>query len=452
MQVYLVGGAVRDRLLGISGADRDYVVVGSTPEEMMSLGYEQVGHDFPVFLHPETHEEYALARTERKNGRGYKGFICDFKKETTLQEDLLRRDLTVNAIAEDSEGILIDPYNGLEDLKKRVLRHVSPAFVEDPLRVLRVARFAAKMHHLGFKVADETLELMRTIVNEGELEALTPERVWVELEKALKTNNPEVFIEILHYVGALKVVLPEVEALSGVPGPRRWHPEIDTLIHTIMTVHRVAQESPDPVARFAMLCHDLGKALTPPENWPHHYKHNELGLKPLEELCTRLKVPNHYHDFAKIVVYHHSFIHHLYKNGPEGVVHLLDGLDAWRRPERVKPWILCCKCDFLGRKGFENRPFPRAEYLYEIFTLCQTVTATEFVEAGLKGPDIRDAMHNKRVELVTEFMSKMPQSELDDSANSAPPADEFTMEIDSNRAIEDEFRYRDQSFEHVELQ
>lgn len=424
MQVYLVGGAVRDELLGISGADRDFVVVGATIEEMRAQGFAQVGQDFPVFLHPETHEEYALARTERKHGHGYTGFICDFSPQTTLEEDLLRRDLTINAIAKNLEsGELIDPYGGLEDLKNKVLRHVSPAFVEDPLRVLRVARFAAKLHHLGFSVAPETLELMRDIVKSGELQNLTAERVWIELEKALNTPDPEVFIEILHFTGALGVVLPEVEALSGVPGPKRWHPEIDTLVHTVMTLHRIACETHDPVARFAMLCHDLGKGLTPKENWPHHKNHNVLGLKPLEAMCKRLKVPNDYYDFAKLVVFYHSFVHHLYQEGAYGIVMLLNHLDAWRRPERIKPWILCCKCDFLGRKGFEARPFPRAEYLYEMFSICRTVTAKEFVEQGLKGAAIKDAMFERRVALVAEFMKTIPQGELDDHDNSSPAAE-----------------------------
>lgn len=423
MQVYLVGGAVRDRLLNLDGADNDYVVVGSTIEQMLSLGYQQVGQDFPVFLHPETKEEYALARTERKSGHGYKGFAFSFNENTTLEEDLLRRDLTINAIAQDENGNLIDPYHGLDDLKNKVLRHVSPAFVEDPLRVLRVARFAARFHHLGFKVAPETLDLMKEITRLGELEALTPERVWIELHKSLKTNNPEVFIEILHYVGALQVVLPEVEKLSGVPGPKRWHPEIDTLVHTMMTLHRIALESKDPVARFAMLCHDLGKGLTPKELWPHHKDHNVTGLEPLEQLCKRLKVPNEYHDFAKIVVYYHTYIHYLYEDGARGIVTLLDHLDAWRRPERIKPWILCCKCDFLGRKGFENRPFPRADYLNEMFVICQTVTAKEFVAQGLKGIAIKQAMFDRRVELIDTFLKTIPRTEIDNSANSQPPAE-----------------------------
>lgn len=423
MQVYLVGGAVRDRLLGLEQGDRDYVVVGATAEEMRTRGFSQVGKDFPVFLHPETHEEYALARTERKSGKGYTGFICDFRPETTLEEDLLRRDLTINAIAEDAAGHLHDPFHGIDDLNNRILRHVSPAFSEDPLRVLRVARFAARFHHLGFKVADETLTLMKQMSASGELEFLTPERVWTEFEKSLKTQNPEVFIELLHYVGALEVLLPELEHLSGVPGPVRWHPEIDTLVHTIMTLNRISHETDNPVTRFAMLCHDLGKALTPPDKWPHHKNHAELGLGPLADMCKRLKIPREYFEFAHIVVHHHSRMHHLYRKGADGVVCLLDDLDAWRRPERIKPWILCCKCDFLGRKGFENRPFPRADYLYEIFKLCLTVTAKEFVAQGLKGLEIRDAMHKRRAELVEEFMRSLPASELDDSANSLPAAE-----------------------------
>lgn len=423
MQVYLVGGAVRDKLLGLEQGDLDYVVVGATMEEMLTRGFSQVGKDFPVFLHPETHAEYALARTERKNGLGYTGFICDFSPTTTLEEDLVRRDLTINAIAEDAAGKLHDPCHGIDDLNARILRHVSPAFCEDPLRVLRVARFAAKFHHLGFKVAPETLELMKQMSLSGELKALTPERVWVEFEKSLKTQNPEVFIELLHYVGALKELFPELEALSGVPGPIRWHPEIDTLVHCVMTLNRISHETDNPVTRFAMLCHDLGKALTPKDKWPHHKNHGELGLEPLRQMCQRLKAPREYLEFAEIVVHYHSRMHHLYRKGPEGVVALLDSLDAWRRPERIKPWILCCKCDFLGRKGFENRPFPRADYLYEIFKFCFTVKASEFVAQGLKGLAIREAMFQKRVSLVDEFMRTLPASELDDSANSLPAAE-----------------------------
>lgn len=423
MQIYLVGGAVRDRLLGIQGYDRDWVVVGSTVQEMLDKGYSQVGHDFPVFLHPLTHEEYALARTERKNGHGYLGFNCDFNPEITLEEDLKRRDLTINAIAMDKDGYYIDPYNGIADLKNRVLRHVSLAFVEDPLRVLRVARFAARFANLGFTIAKETLQLMREIARSGELSNLTPERVWLELQKSLNTQDPQVFIHVLRKTDALKHVLPEVDKLYGVPGPKRWHPEIDSGVHTEMTLGRISLETENPVIRFAMLCHDLGKALTPVTEWPHHHKHNKLGVQPLQDMCTRLHVPNEYAEFAYIVVLYHSDMHHIYRNGPESIVNLLEKLDAFRKPERIKPWVMCCKCDFLGRKGFENRAFPRADYFLGIFSLCCTVTAKEFVEKGFKGKQISEEIHKHRVRLVDDYLKIIPISERNDSANELPPAE-----------------------------
>ena len=425
MQEYLVGGAVRDQLLKIEGADRDHVVVGSTPQEMLSLGFTQVGNDFPVFIHPKTGEEYALARTEKKQGHGYTGFICSFGKDVTLEEDLLRRDLTINAMAMDKSGQIIDPYGGLIDLNNRVLRHISPSFKEDPLRVLRVARFAAKLHYLGFYVADETLLLMQEMTQSGELSSLTPERVWIETQKALNTSDPHIFFIILKKVGALKVIFPEVDALFGVPGPKRWHPEIDSGIHTLMTLRRISLETSDPKTRFAMLCHDLGKALTPKNEWPHHRNHCALGVEPLKQLCKRLKVPKDYEELAYIVVFHHSYMHHLYRNGAEGIVNLLDKLDAWRRPQRIKPFVQCCKCDFLGRKGFENRPFPRADYFLAIFSLCLSVKASEFISLGYTGKDIGSKIHEKRVELVKDFMKMLPQGEIDDSLNEMPPISEF---------------------------
>ena len=420
MQVYLVGGAVRDQLLGLKGADRDYVVVGSTVEEMKKLGFNQVGRDFPVFLHPKTHEEYALARTERKNGHGYVGFTCDFNQNITLEDDLIRRDLTINAMAMDEDGNIIDPYHGQEDLKKKILRHVSDAFIEDPLRVLRVARFYARYYHLGFRIADETLELMRKIPNSGELAELAPERVFLELQKALTTENPEQFILVLRKVDALKVVLPEVNKLFGIPGPIRWHPEIDSGLHTCMTLHKVSTLTKSTVVRFAMLCHDLGKGETPTVLWPHHRLHNQLGIKPLKCLCQRLRVPTDYEQFAYIVVLYHSEMHHLYRKGAQGIVSLLDKLDAWRKPERIEPFVLCCMCDFLGRKGFENRPFPRAQYFLSIFSICRNVKAKEFVEAGFKGKDIADKMFSKRVELVEDYIKTLPEEELNDSSNEKP--------------------------------
>lgn len=421
MHSYLVGGAVRDKLLGLPIKDKDYVVIGATPEYMLQQGYTQVGHDFPVFLHPVTHCEYALARTERKSGSGYTGFICSFGPEVTLEEDLKRRDLTVNAIAEDEEtGRIIDPYGGVQDLQNRVLRHISPAFSEDPLRVLRVARFAAKLHNLGFVIAPETMQLMHDMAHSGELKALTPERVWMEIEKAMATPRPDVFIGILHECGALGEVLPEAEALSGVPGPAKWHPEIDTLVHTMLTMKAVAAMTDDPKVRFAMLCHDIGKALTPKDNWPHHYHHNELGLIPLKQLSSRLHLPNDYTDFAYIVVLYHDQFHHLGRNGAEGIVRLFENLDGYRRPDRVVPWLMCCKADFLGRKGFEDLPFPRFDVACQLFELTRKVTAAPFVKQGLKGKDIGLAMHNKRVELVAEAIAKMPADALQDKEPPRP--------------------------------
>ncbi|MGN0915691.1 MAG: multifunctional CCA addition/repair protein [Succinivibrio sp.] len=420
MQTYLVGGAVRDSLLGLEIKDRDYVVTGATPDDMIKLGYTQVGNDFPVFLHPKTHEEYALARTERKSGSGYTGFICDFSPTISLEDDLIRRDLTINAMAMDDKGNIIDPNHGQDDLKNRILRHVSPAFSEDPLRVLRVARFFARFYHLGFIIADETLDLMKQIAKSGELKSLTPERIFIELEKALESSNPEQFILILRKVGALKEVLPEIDRLFGIPGPVRWHPEIDSGIHTCMTVARISTMTCDKVTRFAMLCHDLGKAETPKVLWPHHRLHNELGIKPLKCLCQRLHVPSEYEQLSLMVVKYHSEMHHLYRKGAEGIVTLLDNLDAFRRPERIKPFILCCKCDFLGRRGFENRPFPRAEYFLAIFSLCSTVKAKEFVDAGFKGKEISNMIRNRRIELVENYLKTIPKDEISDKSNEIP--------------------------------
>ena len=423
MQTYLVGGAVRDRLLQLEVKDRDYVVVGSDPAEMLSLGFRQVGRGFPVFLHPRSGAEYALARTERKAGHGYGGFICDFSRSVTLRDDLMRRDLTINAIAEDADGHLIDPCHGVDDLHQRLLRHISPAFAEDPLRVLRVARFAARFHALGFTVASETMDLLRDMSHSGELEWLTPERVWGELHKALCTANPEVFIVILHQVGALRRVLPWIEDLFGVPAPARWHPEIDTGVHTLMTLARAAEECTDPAIRFAMLCHDLGKALTPREQWPHHRDHNRLGLQPLQDMCRRLRVPGAYADLAAMVVLYHNDIHHLYREGAAGVVGLLERLDAFRRPQRARAYALCCRCDFLGRRGFEARPYPRTDYLLAIHSLCRGVRASEFTARGLTGAALGEQIRARRIELTQEFMQQLPRSELDDSAYAQPPAD-----------------------------
>ncbi|KAA0646420.1 fused tRNA nucleotidyltransferase/2',3'-cyclic phosphodiesterase/2' nucleotidase/phosphatase Cca, partial [Escherichia coli] len=354
MKIYLVGGAVRDALLGLPVKDRDWVVVGSTPQEMLDAGYQQVGRDFPVFLHPQTHEEYALARTERKSGSGYTGFTCYAAPDVTLEDDLKRRDLTINALAQDDNGEIIDPYNGLGDLQNRLLRHVSPAFGEDPLRVLRVARFAARYAHLGFRIADETLALMREMTHAGELEHLTPERVWKETESALTTRNPQVFFQVLRDCGALRVLFPEIDALFDVPAPAKWHPEIDTGIHTLMTLSMAAMLSPQVDVRFATLCHDLGKGLTPPELWPRHHGHGPAGVKLVEQLCQRLRVPNEIRDLARLVAEFHDLIHTFPMLNPKTIVKLFDSIDAWRKPQRVEQLALTSEADVRGRTGFES--------------------------------------------------------------------------------------------------
>lgn len=414
MQIYTVGGAVRDKLLGLPASDQDHVVVGAVPNDLLSQGYRQVGHDFPVFLHPRTHEEYALARTERKSGSGYTGFICDFSPDVTLEEDLRRRDLTINAMAEDAEGRIIDPFGGVADLQARVLRHVSPAFGEDPLRVLRAARFAAKFADLGFTIAPETFELLRSMSASGELASLTAERVWQEVDKALQTSAPQVFISVLHECGALQWIMPEVEALFGVPGPRRWHPEIDTGVHVLLTLQVVSRLTPDPATRFAMLCHDLGKARTPRENWPHHKNHEELGVEPLRALCTRLHVPRHYAELAELIVLYHGRFHHLDRGGAPGLVEIFEKLDAYRRPQRLRPWLYCCKADFLGRRGFENLRFDRPDYVLRLYEASAAVTAAQFVQQGLKGPAVAEAVHRERVRVVYEVMRKLPENALTD--------------------------------------
>ena len=351
--IYLVGGAVRDALLGLPIKDKDWVVVGATPQEMLDAGYQQVGRDFPVFLHPQTREEYALARTERKSGSGYTGFTCYAAADVTLEADLQRRDLTINAIARDDDGEIIDPYNGRDDLENRLLRHVSSAFSEDPLRVLRVARFAARYAHLGFRIADETMTLMRDMTTAGELEHLTPERVWKETEGALTTRNPQVFFQVLRDCDALRVLFPEVDALFGVPAPAQWHPEIDTGIHTLMTLSMAAMLSPEVDVRFATLCHDLGKALTPKARWPRHHGHGPAGVKLVEQLCQRLRVPNDIRDLAKLVAEFHDLIHTFPILQPKTIVKLFDSSDAWRKPQRVEQIALTREADVRGRTGFE---------------------------------------------------------------------------------------------------
>lgn len=408
MQVYLVGGAVRDALLKLKSKDKDWVVVGSSPKEMLSRGYSQVGLDFPVFLHPNTHEEYALARTERKKGKGYTGFICDSSETVTLEEDLIRRDLTINAMALAEDGTLIDPHGGQKDLKQKVLRHVSPAFVEDPLRVLRVARFAARFHHLGFTVAPETMELMTHITLMGELNDLVSERVCQETTRALKESSPQTYFDILQKVGALKVLFPEIDALFGIPQPEQYHPEIDCGIHTLMVLEQAAKLSPKPEIRFAALVHDLGKALTPPENWPHHYGHEKLGLKAIKSLCKRIRFPNTYKELGLLVSEYHTHVHKALELKPVTALKVLKQCDAFRRPERFEAILTCAKADSRGRTGYEDITYPQADYFSNLLKVTQEVQAKAFVKLGFKGKDLGEKIDLARVEAI----KTIPKPEL----------------------------------------
>ena len=363
MQIYLVGGAVRDALLEYPFHERDWLVVGATVDEMLQQGYQQVGKDFPVFLHPQSKEEYALARTERKTAPGYQGFEVYASPEVTIEEDLSRRDLTINAIAQDEKGNIIDPYKGLEDLEKKYLRHVSSAFCEDPVRILRVARFAARYAHLGFKVADETMQLMVSMVQQGEVNALVPERVWQEMHKALSEQHPEVFFEVLRECGALQIILPEIDNLFGVPQPEQYHPEIDTGVHTLLVLQQAVLISHDVAMRFAALCHDLGKALTPKDKWPSHYGHEAAGVPLVKNLCQRLRIPNEYRELALITAEFHLHTHRALEMKESTLLKALERLDCVRKPERFEKFIQACTADIHGRPGFENEDYPQADYM-----------------------------------------------------------------------------------------
>ncbi|MCH5048958.1 multifunctional CCA addition/repair protein [Pectobacterium aquaticum] len=410
MKIYLVGGAVRDSLLGLPVTEKDWVVVGATPENLLAQGYQQVGKDFPVFLHPISRDEYALARTERKSGKGYTGFVCHAAPDVTLEQDLLRRDLTINAIARTERGDLIDPYHGRRDLESRVLRHVSEAFSEDPLRVLRVARFAARFAHLGFQIAEETMALMQTMVHEGELAYLTPERVWKETEKALGTSSPDVYFQVLRDCGALAVLFPEIDNLYGVPAPAKWHPEIDTGIHTMMTVAMAARLSPEIDVRFATLCHDLGKGLTPPELWPRHHGHGPAGVKLVEALCQRLRVPNPIRDLAKLVAEYHDLVHTVQVLQPKTLLKLFDAIDVWRKPQRLEQLALTSEADARGRAGFEENPYPQGDYLREAFCIASQVSSANVVADGFKGIDVRNELARRRIHALADWKAQQPDS------------------------------------------
>ena len=406
MQTYLVGGAVRDGLLGRKISEKDWVVVGATPQAMLDSGFQQVGSDFPVFLHPDTKEEYALARIERKEGHGYLGFACDASKDVTLEDDLMRRDLTVNAMAQDLDGNIIDPYGGLQDLENRVLRHVSDAFVEDPLRVLRVARFAARYAPLGFTVAEETLALMRQIQANGELEHLTAERVWKEMSRALMEPQPQVFFEVLRAANCMHPWFAEIDALWGVPNPPKWHPEVDSGIHTMMVIEQAVRLSDKLPVRYAALVHDLGKALTDPEKWPSHHGHEKLGLAPINDICARLKVPNDCKELALLVCEFHSHVHRADQLRPSTVLDVFNRCDAWRRPERFEDMLLTCKADGRGRTGFEDIPYRQADYLLDALAACQQVDVQSIIADGHKGKAIKEQLDKKRIQVINDVLQQ----------------------------------------------
>ncbi|MGG6462261.1 multifunctional CCA addition/repair protein [Solilutibacter silvestris] len=402
MQVYLVGGAVRDALLGLPPGDRDFVVVGATPEQMIERGYRQVGRDFPVFLHPQTGEEYALARTERKSGRGYTGFVVHASPDVTLEDDLRRRDFTINAIAQAEDGTLIDPFGGVADLQARTLRHVSAAFAEDPLRVLRAARFMARFASLGFTVAPETRALMRDMVASGELEALVPERVWQELSRALRSVQPSAFLRTLRDCDALNVVLPEVDGLYGVPQRAEYHPEIDTGAHIELVCDMAVKLAPsDDLIGFAALTHDLGKALTPADELPKHVMHEQRGIPPLQALAARLKVPNEHRQLAEIACREHLNVHRLDELRDETVLKLFERMDAFRKPDRARQLALVCEADKRGRAGLEDQPYPQAAELQRLFAVARAVNAGAFADTP-PGPALGEAIRKARIVAIAQ--------------------------------------------------
>lgn len=400
MKTYLVGGGVRDNLLGLAIKDRDWVVVGSSPEEMLKQGYQAVGKDFPVFLHPKTHEEYALARTERKTAPGYKGFTVHAEADVTLEQDLERRDLTINAIAQAKDGTLIDPFNGQQDLNDKVLRHVSPAFTEDPVRVLRIARFAARF---GFTIADETKQLIQQMVIHKELEHLVPERVWQELAKALATKQPSLFFMALRDGGALLALFPEIEHLFGVPQVAKWHPEVDTGIHVMMVIDQAAKLSDDISVRFAALCHDLGKGTTPADILPHHYGHEDRSIKLTQVLCKRLRVPKDIQSLALKVAEYHTHVHRLFEMKAKTILNVIEALDSFRRPERFEQFLLAAEADSRGRTGFENAEFPNIAAFRHCFDAVQAISAKQFVSQGLQGLAIAEALRKSRIAAIKQI-------------------------------------------------
>lgn len=407
MQIYKVGGAVRDKILKLPIKDIDWVVVGALPDELLDQGYKQVGKDFPVFLHPETHEEYALARKERKVAAGHTGFEFDASRNVTLEEDLLRRDLTINAMAEDDQGKIIDPFNGYADLKKGILRHVSEAFAEDPVRILRIARFAARF---GFEVADETLILMKQMVDAGEVDALVAERVWQELDRTLGEEHPEQFFEVLRSCGALAVIFPEIDRLFGVPQTAKYHPEIDTGIHVMMVLQQAVILSKDKQIRFAALVHDLGKGTTSKDILPSHHGHEKRSADLTKELCSRIRVPKEYRDLGVMVGEYHTHCHRIREMKATTILKTLEKMDVFRRTKRFDQFLIACEADAKGRTGKENDPYPQAEYFKSIQLAASAVDIKTVIEEGMKGDQIAEGLRKKRLKAIKEVIASTDES------------------------------------------
>ncbi|MEQ1635915.1 MAG: multifunctional CCA addition/repair protein [Methylococcales bacterium] len=405
MQAFLVGGAVRDQLLNRPVTEKDWVVIGETPESMQRMGFRPVGKDFPVFLHPKSHEEYALARTERKTAPGYKGFVVHAAPDVTLEEDLIRRDLTINAMAMTPDGIVIDPYKGQQDLQQRILRHVSPAFAEDPVRILRIARFSARYANLNFVLASDTLTLMQQMVAAGEVNHLVPERVWAELYKALNEATPSAFFQTLKACGALAVIFPEIDALFGVPQPPQYHPEIDTGIHTLLSLDQAARLSPLPEVRFAALVHDLGKALSPKATLPHHHGHETKGLPLLATFCERLRVPNAFKALAQLVMQYHTHSHRVAELKASTLTDLLTSLSAFKATSNLSAFLAACEADAKGRTGLENNPYPQAEFIKRAATAAAAVDTSAVFNSGLQGAQIGEAIRRLRIQAVAEVIN-----------------------------------------------
>jgi len=406
MKTYLVGGAVRDEILGYPFTEKDWVVVGATAGEMLAAGYQQVGKDFPVFLHPETKEEYALARTERKTAAGYKGFEVHASPDVTLEDDLIRRDLTINAIAKDENGEYVDPYNGIADIENKVLRHVSDAFLEDPVRILRIARFLARYAHLGFSIAGETMELMKDMVTAGEVDALVPERVWQEMKKALTEKTPGAFITCLRDCSALQRILPELDCLFGVPQPEEHHPEIDTGIHTLMVLEQACLLSDAADVRFAALLHDLGKGTTPEKEWPRHIAHEARGADIVKKVCQRLRIPNEYRDLAERTARFHLHYHRALELKPATVIKTLEQLDAYRKPERFEKFLLASEADARGRPGYENKIFPQGDFFRQAFIVSKDVGIDSLRELGFENMALANKIKEARIDAVAKLKER----------------------------------------------